>query len=697
MTTVTVTTTGAGSFTIPSGVSSITFEAWGSGGNGGGGTGTGGGGGGGGYISASISVTTGDVIFYNVPAGGIGDSGTNGAWFQKTTNSATNAWQARNGTPGSTAGTGPGGPTTNGTVGTLISAFAGGDGAAPQGGGGSRAGSGGGGCAGKDGVGGGGTAGAGGTQGAGGVGDNGSGGAAGTANVEGGGGGNGGVSTGNGQNAGAPGGGGGGTGKTGTTPGTGARGQIRYTYTVSGPSLGISAETDTALNRGTALGLGIPAETDTALARTAVVLKPLGISTETDTALIRSPALGVNRSAETETALALSLGTISIPVGLSTEADSTLTRTGVLIKTAGISTETDTVLASALASPAGLSTETDTALQLSTPGVSVSPSLETDTALGLSLVIQIGIPPAGPTLLKNPFINDLSSWTASANAALSIVNGRLHIVTNDGAAAYAYQQISTPASSTPHKLDFDVLALGGANANLFSGVNPGSSEFLFSTSWTSGSHSLTFNGVNGAYISLITAASPIGSYTEWDNIILRESGVIETDTALALSRQLNVGISTEADIAFGLTPSLGFTAAVEADTPLALSALWIKSLGLSTEVDSVLALPYTVTGPVGVCAEAETAFGLTFRLLSSVGLSTETDTSLTLPHSITCVEFDSCLALSRRAFAKGLNRPSIDLTWLAFVKPEVNMDVPKPETFHLDDPRPPVNDSSRFA
>jgi len=48
MTTVTVTATGTGSFTIPSGVTSITFEAWGSGCSGlGDGTSQGAGGGGG--------------------------------------------------------------------------------------------------------------------------------------------------------------------------------------------------------------------------------------------------------------------------------------------------------------------------------------------------------------------------------------------------------------------------------------------------------------------------------------------------------------------------------------------------------------------------------------------------------------------------------------------------------------------------
>lgn len=65
------------SFTIPSGVTSVTIKTWGAGGGGGdsGGSGYGGAGGGGGYAKAVISVSTGDQFLVTVGSGGAGGSG----------------------------------------------------------------------------------------------------------------------------------------------------------------------------------------------------------------------------------------------------------------------------------------------------------------------------------------------------------------------------------------------------------------------------------------------------------------------------------------------------------------------------------------------------------------------------------------------------------------------------------------------
>lgn len=243
MPTVTVTTVGTGSFTIPAGVSSITFEVWGAGhgGGNGGGSSCEAGGAGGSYISAQIDVVPGDIIYYEVGAGGNGNGGSTGrSWFQKNVNSNLNAWLCSDATWRTNAS-----PPSAGTVGTQIAAFTGGNGAAAQGGGGSRRGSGGGGAAGPDGAGGAGTVGSGNTAGGvGGVGDNGSGGASGSggspggaggSNAAGGGGGGGGNAASSGGAGGAPGGGGGGGGSSSGASGAGGRGQIRYTYTVTGP------------------------------------------------------------------------------------------------------------------------------------------------------------------------------------------------------------------------------------------------------------------------------------------------------------------------------------------------------------------------------------------------------------------------------------------------------------------------------
>ncbi len=71
--------TSSGTWTVPTGVTSVTAECWGGGGAGGaGGTGTqgGGGGGGGGYHKATATVTPGTVCYFTVGSGGVGVDAT---------------------------------------------------------------------------------------------------------------------------------------------------------------------------------------------------------------------------------------------------------------------------------------------------------------------------------------------------------------------------------------------------------------------------------------------------------------------------------------------------------------------------------------------------------------------------------------------------------------------------------------------
>ena len=72
------TSQGSGSFVVPTGVTSVTFRAWGGGGGGGSGgsTSTGGAGGGGGYTTGTIATTPGETL--NVYVGGGGSAGTKG-------------------------------------------------------------------------------------------------------------------------------------------------------------------------------------------------------------------------------------------------------------------------------------------------------------------------------------------------------------------------------------------------------------------------------------------------------------------------------------------------------------------------------------------------------------------------------------------------------------------------------------------
>lgn len=243
MTTVTVTATGAGSFTIPTGVTSIVLEGWGGGFPGSNLTSADQGGGGGGYIKKTFTVTAGQIVYYSVAAAQTDFTiGGDGTWFNLGTNSGNptaGAYQA------SRPVTNTGGLTVNasggtGNQGAADVRFNGGNSASAQGGGGSRGGSGGGGAAGPDSAGAAGIVGSGAAGGVGGAsGWTGSGsttaGTTGASDVRGGAGGGGGAGAGGaGGDGGAPGGGGGGGGSSSGASGIGARGQIQYTYTVAG-------------------------------------------------------------------------------------------------------------------------------------------------------------------------------------------------------------------------------------------------------------------------------------------------------------------------------------------------------------------------------------------------------------------------------------------------------------------------------
>ena len=77
-----ITSTGAGSWSVPSGVTSVQID-----GNGGGGTAAFGGGAGSAYAKSAISVTPGGTLYYNVGIGG-GTSTTGATWANKAANAA---------------------------------------------------------------------------------------------------------------------------------------------------------------------------------------------------------------------------------------------------------------------------------------------------------------------------------------------------------------------------------------------------------------------------------------------------------------------------------------------------------------------------------------------------------------------------------------------------------------------------------
>jgi len=152
----TTVTSGSGTITIPCDVSSIDVEIWGAGGAGGGdnlnGT-RGAGGGGGAYVSATLSVSGGEVISYSVGAGGNGGTGNGTAGGDTTfvtlldnltagggdgglvsSNTIANGGIASGGTTNTNGGNGTGGASTgNGGNGAGPGGGAGGTGASGNG------------------------------------------------------------------------------------------------------------------------------------------------------------------------------------------------------------------------------------------------------------------------------------------------------------------------------------------------------------------------------------------------------------------------------------------------------------------------------------------------------------------------------------------------------------------------------------
>lgn len=203
-TSVLLTTTGAGSWTVPSGVSSVDVECWGAGGGGGGSGGNSGGGGA--YSKATLAVTQNTLVAYSIGAGTTLAGGD--TYF---VNSSTVMAKGGERAPGG-GGTGGNGA-ASASVGTTKYDGGAGRGVGGYGGGGAAS-SGGAGNVGLSVLGG--AAGTGGGAGGGAS-------TVGVSNVEGGGGG------GSSANGGAPG-GGGGSGFSGDS--TGGRGQIRITYEI---------------------------------------------------------------------------------------------------------------------------------------------------------------------------------------------------------------------------------------------------------------------------------------------------------------------------------------------------------------------------------------------------------------------------------------------------------------------------------
>ncbi|MFN3999119.1 glycine-rich domain-containing protein [Algoriphagus sp.] len=230
------TSTGSHSWTVPSGVTSITVDVWGAGGGGSrrsGSNGASGGGGGGAFSRSILAVTPGSVLTVYVGNGGASSTNGQASWISTTTLIANAIVLAEGGqSPGDNSNTGDrGGRASNGIFNNL--GFNGGDGADRAA---TNRGGGGGGAAGPTGNGG-----------------NASGRNGGNGNEDGG---NGGPANDNNNTNGNPGLviGGGGSGAARNSGnragGAGARGEIRITYTLPNPTAGAIATAQTICSGG---------------------------------------------------------------------------------------------------------------------------------------------------------------------------------------------------------------------------------------------------------------------------------------------------------------------------------------------------------------------------------------------------------------------------------------------------------------
>lgn len=105
----------------------------------------------------------------------------------------------------------------------------------------------------------------------------------------------------------------------------------------------------------------------------------------------------------------------------------------------------------------------------------------------------------------------------------------------------------------------------------------------------------------------------------------------EIDTALALTgKQLRpVGLSSETDTSFALAARQIRVAgtSTEVDTALARTGNQIRAVGLATETDSALALAARVLAPAGMAIEVNHAFALTAAVPGAVGTAVEVDSA----------------------------------------------------------------------
>lgn len=422
----------------------------------------------------------------------------------------------------------------------------------------------------------------------------------------------------------------------------------------STPSVGRANETDSAFNRGAALGVNRANETDTASAIFPKVVLATQRPIETDSAFNRSITHGVNRANETDTAFALTQGIIQLPVGQANETD-TAFKAGGIAMAPNRPIETDTASARSVVLQVRQANEADTAFACQPLG-GVGLAVETDTAFALSQVIIL---PVGRVHAANSSFdsNYLGEWV-TFDASISVVAGRLRVTANNTASVMA--TVVFPSVGAALGVGNVVRVQGEGFAGTANAVvrldngTLGAPGQPFTNTAFDVLHVLTGTSVKiNATLNDLGAVS-IGEFAEFDNFIVT-TWPREVDTAFALNRLDTPAWtrSNETDSAFALTTGFPVVTSIETDSAFSRSAIFIRGVAQALETDSAFSLNRLETRAVGRAdevsvalnpglgwaigrgTEADTAFACTALQIYPTGFAQETDTAFQMFGALT--------------------------------------------------------------
>ena len=160
----------------------------------------------------------------------------------------------------------------------------------------------------------------------------------------------------------------------------------------------------------------------------------------------------------------------------------------------------------------------------------------------------------GDELVTNgTFSTDVSGWTASGNASISLVSNRLRVTTNSGSNGSAYQALSTVIGGR-YLLSLEQTQ---TSSRVLVGTSLGNGNIL-TGGFTTGINLLSFTAVGTTtFLTLQSAAGSAGQFSDFDNVSVREVTV-----ANALAPILGPEVVTNGDFSSATDWVLGAGGAI---------------------------------------------------------------------------------------------------------------------------------------